>query len=307
MAKDSEVQIRVTQKVKVITPKGKYTNHPYQYAIPVSVKNRLPVTGQESIIGTPDKWTGKEKLTQSEKDKLQMGSSPYVINPEDPILIMHGYEYDNSFDSYISKDKDGNDKETARVYINPKDHAELTAILASSESPVAKSKLLYNHTKHQFYVDDKEQEAKVTIDDIDLAFEAESFVRNDIGIGRYGEILIFLGHAVPEYKVTPGNLSETRIKALVLDACRKYPKEVLKMKGPGSTRIIFVTKVINYGIIVRKKNNDFYYGDIFIGPTFDSVVEWMEDKRNNQIVSKWQMQLDVKEKRSKDEPIPELT
>ena len=305
MAKESETVIRVTQKVKVITPKGKYTRSPYQHAIPVSIKSRLPVTGQEHVITQPAKWSGDEKLTPAEKTALQMGASPFIINPANHILIMHGYEYDNSYDSTIGVGKDGNDKEIERVYVNPKDHAELTAILASSESPVARSKAEYNKNKHNFYVDDKEKEAQEKINTIDLSFEAENFVRNEMGSGRFPEVVIYLGYAVPEYKATPGNLSDTRIKSLVLDACRKFPQEVLKMRGPGATRVVFVTKVISHGIIQRKKNNDFYYGDIYIGPNFDSVVEWMEDRRNSHIVTKWQNTLDYKDKKSKEAPTPE--
>ena len=138
MAKE-QTTVRVTRKVKVITPKARYSNTAYQYAIPISVKTRLPVTGQEHIIVTPDKWTGKEKPSAAEKKALQMGDYPFIINPENHILILHGYEYDNSYDSFIEK-KDGGDVEVDRIYINPKDHAELTAIMSGSESPVAKSK-----------------------------------------------------------------------------------------------------------------------------------------------------------------------
>ena len=305
MAKDSVTVIRVTQKVKIITPKGKYTKAPYQYACPTSVRTRMPVTGQEDIITQPAKWTGADKLTPAEKHDLHMGPNPYIIDPANHILIMHGYEYDNSYDSYIEPNKEGKDVEVDRIYVNPKDHAELTAILAASESPVAKSKVLYNKNKHNFYVDDKEVEAQEKLNNIDLAYDAEQFVRNDIGTGRFNEVLIFLGYAVPEYKVTVGNLSDTRLKALVLDACRRFPQEVLKMKGPGANRIIFAVKVVSHNIIARKKNNDFYYGDIYIGQTFDSVTEWIDDRKNRDIVAKWQTQLDVADRRSKTEKIPD--
>ena len=314
MAKETVSEVTITRKVKVVTPKGKYTNHIYQYAIPVSSGTRLPLTGQqkvitwreervpranggEDLVWVPDK--DLSKLSASDKKELQMGDSPFIINPANFITVRHGYAYNDDYKSFIKKGEEGQpDEEIGRVYQNPRDHAELLALLANPEGPVAPSKSTYNKNKHNFYIDDKEKEAQETLNEIDLSYEAERFVREDMGTGRWKEILIFLGHAVPDLRSNPDVMTDTQVKAVVLDACRKYPKEVLKMKGPGAARIIFVTKVLSNGIVARKKNNDFYYGDIYIGPTFDSVAEWMDDRKNSSVVTKWQHQLDFKERQA---------
>jgi len=297
--------VRVTREVKIISPKGLYTKTPYHYAIPISATSRLPVTGQEHIIMTPDKWSGKEKLSASEKAKLQMGDHPYVINPEDHIIIVHGYKYNNSYDSIIER-KGTEDVEVDREYINPKDHAELTAIMAGSETPIAKSKAEYNKTKHHFYIDDKELESQTELDKMNLEYEAEQFVRNDIGSGRYPEMIMFLGYALPEYKRVPKELSMTRMESLVLKACREHPDVVLKYKGPNATRIVFVLKLIQYGIITQDRNLNFNYGDIHLGVNLDSVVGWMENmKDHGNVVTKWQRLLDLQEGKSAEAKLPE--
>jgi len=321
MPKQEPVKVRVTKIMTVITPKAKYTNHPFRYAIPESVKSRQPVTGQEDVIQwilerVPHPLGGETLVYKSSKSNvadlkptdlrdLHMGRNPYIINPNDHIVVVHGRSYDNSYDSLI-ENKDGVDVEVDREYINPKDHAEITALLAGTESNIARSKAEYNNKKHDFYVDDKELEAEKAIDQIDLEFEAAEFVRKEIGSGRYKELLIFLGHAIQEYNVNSDNLSVARVKYLVFKAAKEHPAEVLKMKGPGAARIIFVSKVISSKIIARKKNNDFYYDDIWIGSNFDAVVEWMEDRKNSSIVTKWQNMLDYKERKEQGKPALEL-
>src|ERR1035437_1215747 len=304
MAKE-QTTVRVTRKVKVIAGigKGKYTNIPYQYALPQSASTRQWLTGQENVITWSTKMVARPnggedmvwvpnkditKLSADDRRALQMGDNPFIINPGDHILVLHGYTYDNSYDAVIESGE-GADKEIKRVYINPKDHAELTAILAAPESPVAKSKSVYSKAKHNFYVDDKEVEAQRELDREDLEFEAAEFARKDIGSGRYSELILFLGYMIPEYKIKPEILSDTRMKALIFKACREHPDAVLKYKGPKAERYVFALKAIRHGIITVDHNLNYKYGDVFLGVHLDSVVEWMSNtKENGYIVSKWQ-------------------
>jgi len=312
MAKDlSEVTVTVTRSVQIVSPKKLYARTPYYYTIPVSVSTRQPVTGQESVIQwtqkrTPSANGGEQvdwvpnkdlsKLSVTDRKALQMGENPYIINPLDTIVVQHGRKYNDSYTSFMYKDDNGEDVEERREYTNPRDHAELIAIQAGSESTIAKSKSLYQKSRHHFYIDDKEIEAQVELDKIELSYEAENFVRNDIGSGRFGEIVLYMQYAIPEYKIpTPGILSTTRQKEIVLKACREYPKEVLKLKSPDSTRIIFILKLISYGVITRDHNMNFKYGDIHLGVNLDSVVQWMQNmKEHGETVSKWQRILDAK-------------
>ena len=307
MAKE-KVELTVTRRVKVITPKGKYTSYPYRYTVPFSTSRRLPITGQEDIIVSPDQWTGKEKLTASQKEKLQMGNNPFIIDPAVPIVIIHGYIYNDDYVTVVEKDDKGKDKEIERTYKNPKDHAELTALLANPESPVAKSKLEYNKNKHNFYIEDKEVEAQAEIDKYDLAYEAEQFARKDLGTGRWAELIILLGHEIPEYKIEPGLLSDAKMKAYVLRGCKEHPDVVLKMKGVDATKTIFVIKLLKYAIISRGKNMEYFYGDLHVGHTFDSIKGFMETHQNAQIVTKWQNMIDSFERKvSKTEMLEAVT
>lgn len=307
MAKDQN-EVTVTRRVKIITPKARYSNIPFHYAIPQSKQSRQFLTGQNEVVLWDVKKVsaangGEEtvfvpnkditKLSASDRRLLQMGDNPYIINPGDPILIIHGYEYDNSYRSIVEKDGDF-DKEVERVYLNAKDHAEITAILSWPDSPVAKSKSDYVKNKHHFYVDDKEVEAQKQLDKDDMEYEAQEYVRKDLGTGRYPEMVLFLGYMIPEYNIKPGLLSDTRMKALINKACKEHPATVLKYKGPNGVRYVFVLQLIQKGIIVVDHNLNYKYGDMHLGVNIDSVIEWMSDmKRNGTIVTKWQKMLDL--------------
>jgi hypothetical protein len=323
MAKDT-YPVEVTRKVKIITPKAKYTNHPYHYAIPVSVSSRKPVTGQQDIVvwtleripranGGEDrvwkseKGEGRAPFSADEKNKLQMGKTPYIINPNNEIIIIHGHTYDDSYTLTMGKVEGEPDRQIDKEYKNPQDHAEFTALISGSESTVALNKTVYIKSKHNFYVEDKDAEAQVGIEKMDLAYEAEQFVRNDFKSGRWPEIVRFISYSVPDVRKDPKMMSDTQIRHFILNACKEYPAEVLKMKGVDSKIIIFILQLTARNIITRGRNMDFYYNDENIGSTIDAVKDWMRDKRNNGIVSKWQHQLDYEEKKQVEVSEPATT
>lgn len=318
MAKE-QTTVEVTRKVKIISPKARYSNTAYLYAVPTSLASGLPVTGQESVIpwhlttvsranGGEDKvWVPDRditKLSAADRTKLQMGDHPFIINPAEHIIVMHGKTYDNSYNSIIEKDKEGMDVEVDREYKNPKDHAELTAIMAGSETPVAKSKSEYKKTRHHFYIDDKEVEAQKELDVSDQRYEANKFMRDEIGTGRYPEMILFLGYMIPEYKIKPEILSDTRMKALIYKACEEHPDVVLKYKGPNANRYVFVLKLIQKKIIAVDHNMNYKYGDIPLGVNIDSVIQWMDDyKTNGHVVTKWQRLLNEDAEKSVEIPV----
>ena len=108
---------------------------------------------------------------------------------------------------------------------------------------------------------------------------------------------------IPEYKIVPGKLSDTRMKALINKACEEHPDVVLKYKGPNANRYVFVLQLIQKKIIAVDHNMNYKYGDITLGVNIDSVIDWMNYWKNNgAIVSKWQNMLKSEAERSVETP-----
>jgi hypothetical protein len=139
---------------------------------------------------------------------------------------------------------------------------------------------------------------------VEIEYEAADFVRKDIGSGRYPELILFLGYMIPEYKIKPEILSDTRMKALIFKACKEHPDVVLKYKGPNAARYVFALKLIRQGIITVDHNLNYKYGDVHLGVHLDTVIEWMSNmKENGYIVSKWQKMLDSNAEKSAEIPV----
>jgi len=117
-------------------------------------------------------------------------------------------------------------------------------------------------------------------------------------------LILFLGYMIPEYKINPKILSDTRVKAYINKACKEHPDIVLKYKGSNATRYVFVLKLIQQGIIAVDHNLNYKYGDIVLGVNLDAVIDWMGDTRKNgSIVSKWQSMLNIAAEKSADIPV----
>jgi len=274
----------VKEKKKIIAVHPNYRRSPYQYTIPISNTSKKFITGQEDVL-TEDKMRGKDKLTVQDKKKLQMGDSPFIINPDIIHPLLHGRVYDLSYTT------DGADKE----YVNPRDYAEFTCF--TKAEIVAKDKESVVKDKHYFYVEDKEKDAQVKINKMDLAWEAESFARSDMGTGRWKDLILLLNLEIPGYNYDPDNLSDTRIKEIVLEACKENPDIVLKLKREDSAFTIFALKLIKYKIISKKDGPDYYYNDTYIGVSIDAIKAYVQNTDHESLVTKWGRIIESKEGR----------
>jgi hypothetical protein len=273
--------VHVAVKKRLLSNNPNYVKKPYQYTIPMSASKHLPATGQEDIL-TLKQMRGEEKLRPDQIEALQMGLSPYIINPDETYAIVHGRIFDLSYKQFTDGKK---------IYDNPRDHAEYRCFTIGTEGGedevIAKNKVTYKRKYNAFYIEDKEEEAKEELQNLEITWEAESFVRNELSSGRWKEVLMLMAYEVPKYEVNPDVLSDTRIKYLVLEACRSHPEIVLKLKGEESTQTVFILRMIKRGVIQQKNGRELWYGDISLGTSIESVRHFMNNNINSQITSKW--------------------
>jgi hypothetical protein len=289
-AKVKENVTKVTQKVRILTDHVNYRKKPYMYSIPVSQGSGLPATGQEHILSL-DQMTRKNTIiTVGQKKELQMGDNPWIINPEELYPINHSRVFDLSYTA--EKDADGGDMK--KVYLNPKDYAEYTCFMRGMI--ISKSKKDYGDAPRgnfYFWIEDKEKEAQDVVTQLDRRYEAEKFLRDDLGSGRYKDVIRLLNFEVASYNIDPNVLSDTRIKEVVFKAVAEHPEVVLMLKSKDADQIVFILKLMEKKVLQRKNATDFYYNDVLIGTTVNSIKEWINNSSHVQTVSKWRQMLET--------------
>ena len=294
MAKQKSV-VSVTERVKLISLDAKYRKTPYQFAVPRSQSKNVPATGQEDVL-TEDMMIGKTPIPQTVKADLQMGATPYIINPEQIYPIHHSRVFVNDYD--IEYDEEG--KELKRTYKNARDHAEFVCFTigmgsSGGECVIAPNKESYRKGFHYFYIENKEAEAQKGVEEFDKAFEAEKYARSEMGTGRWKDLILLLNFELEGHNLDPDHLSDTRIKEIVLKACRENPDVILKMRSKDSDMTVFILKLIKRNIIQRRKGTDYYYQDVFLGSTPNTIRDWVADQNHAPTVSKWNNMLEVLE------------
>lgn len=279
------------QKVRLVSKDNRYTRMPYQFTVAKSTSSDKFVTGQENIL-TPDQMYGKEsaKITNEQKRALQMGAYPHIIHPDNVYPCKHLRTFDNS---YKMTGPDPEDKE----YINPRDHAELTFFMQQTDL-VAKNKAEYQKNKHYFYVEDKEKEAAEELQNIDLKWEAESFVRTKMSSDRFKDIILLMNFEVPGFNMDPKVMTIASIMSTVYKACAEHPNVILKLAAKDSAQLMFVLKLLYHKIIERKNNTDFYAGETYVGSTLEALKIWCAQSDHTQLVTKWGTLIESKERES---------
>lgn len=285
MTKDQRI---VTVKKRLITLDPKYRKSPYPYAIPFSVTQNLPLTGQQKILSV-EKMTGEKQISESDRKALQMGENPVLIDPDQIYPCQHSRTYELSY-RMVEKDGDKSVKE----FVNPRDVAEFGCFTENKDF-CAGSKKEFNKKKHIFYVEDKELEAEQDLVEFDLAYEAEKFLREG-STSRWKDAVLLLNYEIKEYNLDPDILSDSMIKKLALEGAQKYPKVVMKLNTEDAESLLFALKLLRHGIVSKRNGADFYQGNDYIGTTIDSVKDYINKPANASLVTKWANQLNPKGK-----------
>ena len=284
--KKQKIGQKVVHKVRLISAHKRYARTPYPFTVPQSQSSGKLLTGQEEIL-TEAQMRGEEKLLAADKTKLQMGSNPFIINPDNMYPCKNARTFDLSYEI------NGPDPED-REYLVPKDFAEYT-FFTRQHDLVAPSKSAYQKNKHLFYIEDAEKESRDELISIDRRWEAESFVRNEMASSRYPEVILLLNFEIPKYHIDPSTMSDTLIRSTVYKACQDHPETILKLKREDASQITFVLKLLHHRILERRNNTDFYAGETYVGSTLEAVKIFCARSENTALVTKWGRTIEQKE------------
>lgn len=267
----------VERKVRFVSMDKRYQRMPYPFTVAVSQTSGKFITGQEHILSEA-KMRGLEKLSATDKRQLMMGNDPFIIHPDNVYMLQALRTFNLSYEINGPGEED-------RTYLVPKDFAEYTFFM--QQEKVADSKAKYQKNKHFFYLEDKEKEAAEELALMDMAFEAENFIRTKLTVDRYKEVILLMNYMVPKYNIDPRSMTEIQIRSEVLKACKEHPDMVLKLAKKDNEVLLFVLKLMYYKIIERRNGTDFYAGETYIGSTLDAVKLFCTSADNTQLITKW--------------------
>jgi hypothetical protein len=275
----------VVRKVRFISRDKRYQRTPYPFTVALSQGSGRYVTAQEHIL-SESQMRGQEKVTPAQRRLLMMGDNPYIINPDNVYMLQALRTFDLSYEVTGEGDED-------RIYLNPRDFAEYSFFM--TQEKVAASKEAYQVNQHFFYLEDKEKEAEQQLAKVDLQFEAESFVRGNLPLGRWKEVVMLMNYTVPRFMLDPRAMTENALRKTVLEACREHPNVVLMLASKDNASLVFVLKLLYHKLVERKNSMDFYAGETYIGSTLESVRLFTLNPQNEALVTKWGRTIEQKE------------
>ena len=270
--------------VRFIAVEKKYARQPYPCIAVKSERMNAYVTGQHIIPGNPetqgnlttDEMTGKKKLTTQKANRFQ-----YVINPDNVIQIFHMRAYDCHLD-----DKG--------LPINPTDYFQANFILLQTWV-CAPSKDKVKPGKHQFYLSDKEHEARQRVLKADERYEAEKSIREQCAVEDYKIMIYLLNMRIPGFYEEPGSMNDTQLKDVLLQQAEKNPKEIQYFFSDAAQPILLGARL--YGEkIITKRHDGYYYEGQFIAIGTKELAQYLSDNGNVDLVDKLKHLL--KQKRS---------
>jgi len=262
--------------VRFIAVDRKYRSEPYPAVAPLSSSLNTYITGQhidpsdKSTTGnlTIKEITGEIEIKPESRRKL----FPFVINDVDPVLILHNKKYDCTLDD---KGKPNNSKD----YTEANFIVLQTSIVAQSKSKV--------QSKHKFYLEDKNQDAKEYVINSDKVYEAEKLIREKAAIEDYKDLIMMLNLSVSGFNVDPSPLNDTRLKEILIKQAKKDPESISLAFSEKGKDILFVAKLIKNNIISHKRGNGYYDGEKFIATNVDLFINFISDEANSSLVGKW--------------------
>jgi hypothetical protein len=262
---------KVEKYVRIFALDALYRRLPYQFTV-YKDRNGKFVTGQQDIL-TEKQMTGDDTITAKQKEALQMGSDPYIIDPNITYALVNGRRFDLSY-----VEEKGN-----KTYLNPKDWAEYNFFVLQPEVVFSRKE----NKKHVtfFYVEDQEKEAEYELTMVDLEFDAMQFVKSNTSIRRLKDIALLLNHLIKDCNIDPDVLSITRLQSEIYKQCKEHPSDVLLCKdndGDLNAEKLFVLKALQLGEI-QFSSGSYFYGknkEKYIGDSFESVLSWIRSKDN---------------------------
>jgi hypothetical protein len=228
---------------------------------------------------TTDEMLGKVSLSEEKRKKF-----PYVINPVEPLQFFDGQKFDTDVD---------------------KDNAMLGFIKSAGKFKVAKSKSDFSRQKHTHYLENKEEEARIEVQDFDNTFIAAQYIKNS-NEDELCNAAMYLNYIIPGTNIDLKSFTRTRILAEMYKLCQKSPSKVIDAYSPERKEDVYILSLVRHEILQHKENG-FYDGFSYIGNNIEAVRDFVKRKDNVHIMDRWGRELLIRTgKISKKEDPAEL-
>ena len=281
--KEQEEKV-VRQEVRIFSKEALYRRVPYKFSVPKSVATGNYVTGQDMVIWKEQINAKGEAefinapLSANDLIALKMGDNPYLIKPGDFYTLHNGRKFDLTY----TENSDG-----TIVYHNPKDYAEYNFFTRLDE--VALTLNEYQKGKHYFYIENKEIEAQRRVTNREKVLAASNFIASNTSIGRMRDIALLINHMIPKEGINVETLSITQLQDKIYSVCDREPDVILKLrdgdKNDINSEILFAIKAIQASEVTYRESM-YYYGNNYIGNTFESVIDFLRKPENSVRVAK---------------------
>ena len=267
-------QFKFKGVVEIIFTKRIYQRNPWFIPI-VKLGEKNYRTGQNL---TYEEMTGQTPLS-AEKAK----EYPFIINP-------------NVVYSVIDRTKFNAE--------DPRDLTYLTLMMLSGR--IAKSQMEHQADpfKYDGYFYDKEGEAMSYNTFSDLAFRAETLVRQT-PMEDYHKLILVLNYRIRSgFNVSPKGVSPDYMRAKLIEAAKKWPSVVLNCfpeNNPGIEAELFILELIHYGIITQNAQGDIYFGQDFIASNIEETKKLLTKEAYTGMKNRWGLAL----QKAKGGPLPD--
>ena len=260
--------------VRFISTDRKYRREPYPCMAPWSNKLNTYLTGQHFDSKDKDLKNGlqhAEMIGEIAMTQVRRRNFPHLIDPFKPVHLVHMQTYD------CTVDDSGNPS-------NPKDYAEAHYFLFQPVVAMSKDEMM--NRQHYFYLEDKDADAKKRMTKADQQYEAEKLIREKANLGDYVDLVRLLNMRVPGFYVEAENLSDIRLKDVLLEQAKKTPSEVIFAFSKAAEGYLFITKLIAAKVL-QKKTDGYYDGPLFLAENAHKLVSFIDDKDNETLTGKW--------------------
>lgn len=263
------------KEVRFVAVDKRYMRTPYPAIAPHSKSMGTYVTGQhvdpedETTYGnlTEDEMLGEIEIKPAARKK----KFAYVINPDNPVFIIHMQKYN------CKVDEKGNP-------LHPRDYWEAHFIL--EQNIVANTRRNVKTGKHYFYLEDKDKEAALTVSEFDARYAAEKFIRESLSISDYKDIIELLNLKYPYFQENVKGMSQVRMFETLLKHAHDKPQEIVDISREEAKDELFISKLVARRIL-KKRVDGIYDGQQLVGRTLDEVILYLHTTEGQSSLEKW--------------------
>lgn len=242
-------------ELRIIATDKKFQKAPYFLTAKFDEKTKKWITGQ-NIDWIEEKKDDKITYRYVETEATKKLS--FIINPEDSYPLRHLQIFNTDV---------------------PSDMALLN-LFKTHDIVLAESKKKVIPGVHHFYIENKEDEAVITVNKIEMEYKAMTIIK-DLGIDGKKDAARLLAIGKVD------KLTTTEVEAALFQRCKENPDNVIKvLADPNSKVKIFLKKLLEKNV-VKFDSGKYTYGDEILGLNEQAVVDFLRDKQNAKLVSEF--------------------